>query len=267
MLVEKLTKPIVVSDKTVLIDARSSFDYSMAHIPGSLNLSWTDFTNEKSPVPGLLKSDLFGEARRLARAGIAPDTPVVVAGYGPNGTGEEGRLAWTLLYLGVHDVQVAQADALGMSYSNLINPPPKNSQPIWKPKVADKLLADKKELLSVGTSAAHSRFHILDVRTEKEYLERDSAGGGVYVLPDLRAVNIPWTEFFTAGGRPNMNVIGRLKGIQIDPNDRVIVISNRGVRSGAVTFALTSMGYKNVGNYAGGWTELLLDAKKSKRRR
>lgn len=266
MLVEKLSKPIAIGEKTVLIDARSSFDYSMAHIPGSLNLSWTDFVNSKGPVPGLLKNDLFAETRRLARAGITPDTQVVVAGYGPNGTGEEGRLAWTLLYLGVRDVQVSQVDALGMSYSNLLNPPPKNSQPIWKPKVAAKLLADKNELLKVATSTASARFHILDVRTEKEYLQRD-ADGGVYALPDLRAVNVPWTEFFTTTGRPNMNVVARLKGIQIQPDDRIIIISNRGVRSGAVAFALTSMGYKNVGNFAGGWTELVLDAKKKKRRR
>lgn len=266
MLVEKLNRPVVITEKTVLIDARSSFDYSMAHIPGSINLSWTDFVNVKGPIPGLLKSDLFSETRRLARAGITPDTPVVVAGYGPNGAGDDGRLAWTLLYLGVRDVQVSQVDALGMSYSNLINPPPKNSQPIWKPKVAAKLVADKKEILNVATSTAHQRFHILDVRSEKEYLQRAS-DGGPYALPDLRAVNIPWTEFYTSTGRPNLNVVGRLKGIQIQPEDRVIVISNKGVRSGAVAFALTSMGYKNVGNYAGGWTELVLDAKKRKRRR
>lgn len=266
VLVDKLSKPITITESTVIIDARTSFDFSMTHIPGSINLSWTDFAESKSEVPGLLKSDLFAETRRLARMGIGPDTPVVVAGYGPNGSGDDGRLAWTLLYLGIKDVQLAQIDALGMSYSNLINPPPKTSMAIWKPKVASKLIADRKEIVKVGTSAAHDRFHIIDVRTEKEYLQRAS-DGGPYMLPDLRALNVPWTEFFTTKGRPNMNVVAKLRGIQILPEDRVLIISNRGIRSGAAAFALTSMGYKNVGNYAGGWSELVYDAKKHKRRK
>jgi hypothetical protein len=34
------------------------------------------------------------------------------------------------------------------------------------------------------------------------------------------------------------------------------VISNEGVRSGAVTYALTMMGYSKAGNYAAGWKSL-----------
>ena len=43
----------------------------------------------------------------LARAGIAPDSSVVVLGRGLQGEGEEGRIAWMLAYLGVPNIQFA----------------------------------------------------------------------------------------------------------------------------------------------------------------
>lgn len=253
ILAEKLSRPIQITENTVLIDARAPFDFAMAHAPSAVNLQWTDFT-ERGPVPGLLKRDLFAETRRLARMGIGPDTPVVVAGLGVNGKGEEGRLAWTLLYLGVKDVQVAELDSLGLRYSN-ITPPERPSVPMWKPNLAKNILTTREEVLKVAMSKATGRVHILDVRSEKEYLAKEP-GTGKYLLPDLRAVNVPWTEFYTKNGRPNPAIVARLRAIDIQPNDRVLVISNMGVRSAAVTFALLSLGYSNVANCAGGWAEL-----------
>jgi thiosulfate/3-mercaptopyruvate sulfurtransferase len=253
ILAEKLARPIQFTEKTVLIDARSPFDFAMAHAPGAVNLQWTDFT-ARGPVPGLLKNDLFAEARRLAWMGIGPDTPVVVAGPGTKGHGDDGRLAWTLLYLGVRDVQLVDLDSLGLRYSN-ITPPPRASVPVWKPIVAKSILAGKKEVLSVATSKAYPNMHILDVRSVQEFTARTPKG---YVLPDLRAVNIPWTEFFTRGGRPNAAIADRLRAIQIKPDDRVLVMDDIGVRSAAVTYALLALGYANAANFAGGWAELIV---------
>ena len=267
ILLDKISKPIRITESTVIIDARKTFDHSMAHPMGSVNLSWLEFAVGKPPVPGLLKKDLFTEAVRLARLGLQPNTPVVIVGYGPeNSAGDEGRLAWTLLYMGFQDVQIAKVESLGLRYSNVVGSgPDRKNAAIWKPVVVPSLLADVKEVMKAGLSKARSNLHILDVRTSAEYAAKTDDGGR-YLVPDFRAVNIPFQEFFTAQGRPNLRILQQLRGIQILPEDRVIVISNNGVRSGAVTFALASMGYKNVANYAGGWTELLRENKKRYRR-
>ncbi len=263
ILAEKLNKPLEITEKTVLVDARAPFDFAMAHAPGAINLLWSDFT-ARGPVPGLLKNDLFAETRRLARMGIGVDTPVIVVGPGIKGQGDDGRLAWTLLYLGVKDVQIADLDGLGLRYSN-VTPPPRESIAIWKPILAKNILTDRKEVLKAVATGAKDRVHVLDVRTESEFMAKSS--DGTYVLPDLGAVNIPWTEFYNKKGRPNAAIVDRLRGINIHPRDRVIVISNRGVRSGAAVYALLTLGFSDVANYAGGWVELMQDHGNKKLRR
>lgn len=255
ILFDRISNPVEITEKTIVIDARKTFDFSMAHPAGSINLSWTEFAVSKPPVPGLLKDDLYPAAMRLARLGINPDSSVVVASYGANSKGDEGRLAWTLLYLGIRDVQIASLDSLKLRYSNLVQPPPRESSVVWKPVVAPRILTDRKEVLKIGTSKADPAVHIIDVRTPVEYAEKKKIGFRTE-LPDLRAINIPFTEFYDHNGRPNLNMVARLKGVQILPTHRIVVISNNGIRSGAVTFALLSMGFKNVANYAGGWTEI-----------
>jgi thiosulfate/3-mercaptopyruvate sulfurtransferase len=259
ILADKLRKPLVITEDTVLIDAREPFDYAMTHAPGAVNVQWTDFT-VRGPVPGLFKDDLYSEARRLARMGIGPDTPVVILGKASKGRGEEGRLAWTLLYLGIKDVQTAELDSLGLRYSNISSPERKNANS-WKPVVAKSALTTREEILKIGTGKADTRSHLIDVRTEVEFMQKDATGEN-YLTPDLRAVNIPWTEFFSKNGRPNPAIVERLRAIDIQPNDRVVFVSHHGVRSGAAAYALTTLGYSNVANYAGGWVELMQDKKK-----
>ncbi|MEK6556359.1 MAG: rhodanese-like domain-containing protein [Bdellovibrionota bacterium] len=266
ILFERISKPIKITEKTIIVDARSSFDFAMTHAPGSVNLSWKEFAVVKPPVPGLMKDDLYPEALRLARLGIQPNSSVVIASYGDQSKGDEGRLAWTLIYMGVKDVQIASLDSLGLRFSNLVNPPPQASAVPWKPVVAPSILTDRKEVLSIGLTKAVPTQHILDVRTNAEYTEKVKVGFKTH-KPDLRAVNIPFNEFFDRSGRPNLNMVQRLQGIQIKPEHRIVVISNNGIRSGAVTFALLSMGYKNVANYAGGWTDLLNSVKGKRARK
>jgi thiosulfate/3-mercaptopyruvate sulfurtransferase len=263
ILQDRINQPIKVTENTIIIDARKSFDFAMTHAPNSVNLSWTEFAVSKPPVPGLMKDDLYTEALRLARLGIKPESTVVVASYGPQIKGDEGRLAWTLLYMGVKDVQIASLESLGLRFSNIVQPP-RESAVAWKPVVAPKILATRKEVLSIGMSKADPTQHIIDVRTSAEYTENKKVGLRT-AKPDLRAINIPFQEFYDHQGRPNLNMFQRLQGINILPGHRIVVISNNGVRSGAVTFALLSMGYKNVANYAGGWTELLHHAARKSR--
>lgn len=251
---QALESPIRITEQTILLDARAPFEYAVAHLPGSFNVSWRDFSDRSGRWVGHLKKDLYSEARRLAAIGIDPKTPVVIVGSGLRGNGEEGRLAWTLQYLGVENVQIADIDSLGLRYSNT-NPPPRESRPTWQPNYRKNLQADREELLKVATQKFDDRAHIIDVRSEKEYFSRDKEQN--YAVPDLRALNIDWKQFLTKDGRPRLALREELKRVNVLPTDRVLVISNNGLRSGLAAHALMALGYRNVANVSGGYAELL----------
>ena len=70
-----------------------------------------------------LARDLFKVTRRLALLGISPNKKIVVVGNGAKGEGEEGRLAWTLLYLGIPHVQVVGLEHFKNQLVNTEAPP------------------------------------------------------------------------------------------------------------------------------------------------
>lgn len=249
-----LKKPIEITEDTIIIDARKPFDYAVAHSPRAYNMQWSDFADVQGPFPGRLKGDLSQDVLRLSLIGVTPKSKVVVVGYGQQGHGEEGRLAWTLVYLGINNVQVSDMDSLGLRYSNLVAPPKPNAER-WQPEIETSVLVSKKELLNVITSKQVERVHIIDARSHDEYFSKNKKLE--YELPDLRAVNIEWKQFFTAQGRPNLKMRQQLQAIHIQPEDRVIVICDNGVRSAAVTFSLLSIGYRKAALFSGGYAELL----------
>lgn len=96
-----------------VLDVRDVRDVSRGHVPGSRRVDWREWTLEK---PGLLGA-LFGDPARWGRVpppdallesrlralGLSNARPVLVVGA-PGGWGEEGRVAWNLLYWGAAEV-------------------------------------------------------------------------------------------------------------------------------------------------------------------
>lgn len=236
----------------VLIDARPSFQYQLAHPSGAIGMSWQDFSQKSEPFLGVLEKDLFFHSRRLARMGIGPESSVVVLGNGQQGQGEEGRIAWTLKVLGIKKVQIAHIDHFRMANSQS-EPPPRAALPIWKPESPEAWEIGKAEfenLVFKPRVAADSPV-LIDVRTVDEYLGR----AGRPLKMDYAAINIPWTEFITSQGEPDPAVIDHLQSLGIGKSRRVILVDWRGVRSGLATFVLREFGFK-ASNYSGGYDEL-----------
>jgi thiosulfate/3-mercaptopyruvate sulfurtransferase len=256
ILQDKTRQPILIQDTTVVVDARSSFDFTMAHYPGSANLQWDDFTQKKSGFPGRIVTDLEQIKERLRVNGLHPNRPIVVVGYGSKGRGEAGRMAWMLLYLGYEDVQVVGESALGLT-SNQSNPPPVLNEKDWPVNVRASMVATKEEVKAAVTSTAMGadKIYLIDVRSKAEYFAKRGVGQG-YTSPDVGAIHIEWTEFFTSDGRPNLKIKQELQGIGINESNRVIVLSNQGLRSGAVSYALVTMGYFKTGNFVDGLPNL-----------
>lgn len=258
--------PIKITPQTVIVDARSAFEYSTAHVPDSVNLEWRSFTNPERR--GELHGDHFALARRLSWMGIGPQTHVVVVGNGLSGNGEEGRVAWMLAYLGVSNVQFAQLDSLKFRLTNIVEDNRPKSVPMWKPQVVESLAASREEVIFVvNNKAVHQPasfkmgsppvlYRFVDVRSEDDYLGREGFGARQPV-PNMDAINIPWREFFHPSMRVKSEMATKLKEVGILPQHRVIVLSEDGVSSAAVTMALRALGFKNSANYAGGLADLL----------
>lgn len=261
-----VVEPVAITPETVIVDARPQFEYSVSHIPKSVLLRWADFTESEPAQKGILQKDLSGLARRLARYGIAPETPVIVVGRGQDGAGEEGRIAWMLAYLGVKNVRFADIDYFKVNRTNIPDATPLSSVPVWKPNPDESLNVSRSELLAVinrrgvqnpiawRKGAPEVLYRIIDVREESEYLGQSGSSGSV---PNMDAINIPWREFFNPLLRPNPEIVAELTAVNITSEHRIIVLGHDGVSSAAVTMALRRLGYPNTGNYSGGLRDLL----------
>lgn len=244
-------RPLKITDNMVLIDARPSFEYALAHVPNSYNLAWEDFTQDSGRSSGLVKSDVAEMAKRLALYGVSLNTPVLVIGRGTRGEGEEGRMAWLLYYLGVKNVQFVSIDFFKTKLTQQESPAAKNA-PDWTPQLRFSVNVSRAQLIKDLFPKGHARsanVHLIDVRTAREYLEDKSS-------LDLSPMNVEWKEFLTAEGRVNLNLATKLKGVGFHEGDLIYVISNRGMRSALATMALLSMGFQNAANFAGGYWDL-----------
>ncbi len=245
-----------ITEQTVIVDARPAFEYSVSHLNGSIPLRPEDFTQREEKYRGLLETDHFSLARRLARLGIAPETPVIVVGRGLQGQGEEGRMAWTLRRLGVRSVKFASIDYFSIPLSSA-EAPPRANVPMWKPQEEENLEVTRREFVRAFAQARNENSPvIIDVRLGEEYLGKVSSSK-TKTPPDIGAVNIPWTEFFRQNGLVNESVRARLQAIGVTPERRIFVVSYQGQRSAAVTMALRELGYSKAANFAGGYVELM----------
>jgi 3-mercaptopyruvate sulfurtransferase SseA len=260
-------QPIVISPSTLVVDARSAFDYSTAHVPRSIPINWADYVEAEPAQHGIIQNDTYSAARRMARAGISPDSQIVVVGSGLQGNGEEGRVAWMLAYLGVANVQFSSIDALKPRLTNEPESQPPKSADIWKPVINESLNATRDEVLfainknafisPVSYKGGPTRLYkFIDVRSERAYLGKEGIAAIKHV-PNMEAINIPWKQFFNSALRPNDATLKQLRAMGYTPEQRIIVINDDGVSSAAVTMALRAYGFNRAANYSGGLQDLI----------
>jgi thiosulfate/3-mercaptopyruvate sulfurtransferase len=243
--------------ETVIVDARPAFDYSVAHLNGSIPLRIEDFNQRESKFKGYLDPDHFTLTRRLARLGISPETPVMVVGRGIQGRGEEGRVAWTLKRLGVRNVRFASIDNFSIPLATA-EAPPRAPAAMWKPQGDPTLEVSRQEFLqqTMKPRSGPSGVIIMDVRPSEEYLGKVSSPRAP-TPPDIGAINVPWQDFFLQNGTANEKIKERLESVGITPERKIFVISQDGIESAAVTMALRELGFSKAANFSGGYLELL----------
>lgn len=250
------------------IDARPGKQYAAGHLPGAVSFEWTEF---RDPEAGLLDGKLDGDLGRLAEhfgsKGVGRERWAIVYGDPLSLWGEEGRIAWTLQYLGAERVSLVDGGWTAWSKAGLPTQKgtvERDAAP-FTVEVNDELLARKQDTERFAAQRDDWQTVLVDVREPEEY--RGSPGAPLYGA--LRgghipgAVNLPWRSLLQDDGRLKpRDELGELllsKGIR--PDARVITYCTGGVRSAHTWFVLRGLGFPAVKNYAASWWEWSLDRK------
>ena len=250
------------------IDARPKKLYVKGHAPGAVHADWTDFRDETTALmTGKLDADLDRLAALFASKGVGKDSWAVVFGDPLTLWGEEGRIAWTLEYLGASRVSIVDGGWSAWTEAEL---PAQRGMVVREPaqfeaKVVDKYIARKPQVVAWSNDRENWETVLVDVREPEEF--RASPDAPLYGA--LRgghvpgAINLPWRTLLDEKGKvlppEKLEPILLDKGIR--PDARIVTYCTGGVRSAHTWYVLHGLGYPVVKNYAASWWEWSLDRK------
>lgn len=242
---------IVESDEDVLL-------YETGHIPGSVKIDW--HTDLNDPVT---RDYIDGEgfSKLLSSKGISPDTTVVL--YGDKSNWWASYALWVFKLFGHQDVRlldggrekwIAEGRVLTKDFTE-VSP---SSYPVVE-RDDTTLRAFRDDVLR------HFGNPLIDVRSPEEYSgerthmpaypEEGALRGGH--IPTAKSV--PWAkaagELGVFKDRDELEAI-YVNGAGLAEGDNVIAYCRIGERSSHTWFVLNYLlGFKNVRNYDGSWTE------------
>ncbi len=244
---------VVESDEDVLL-------YETGHIPGAVKVDWHTELNDQL-VRDYLDPDAF--ASLMESKGIGPESTVVF--YGDNFNWWAAYALWVFSLFGHADVRLLdggrakwQAEGRDMTTDAAQPGPGRYPTPVRD---------DSKIRAFLPDALAHSAagLPLVDVRSPEEYR------GERMHMPDypnegaLRgghipgAKSVPWKRAANEDG--SFKEVQDLKAIYIDEQgltagDDVVAYCRIGERSSHTWFVLTHLlGFPNVRNYDGSWTE------------
>ena len=235
--------------------------YERNHIPGAIGWNWT--TDLHAPV-GRAYIDQSGLSSLLQRAGVGPDTSVVL--YGGNNNWFAAYAYWILRYLGYDNVRLLNGGRKKWELEERPMATEVPSYPATDFQVAgplvDRFRAYRDEVLDLVR--AHDQATFVDVRSPEEYRGEKLAPDH---LPQEQAqvpghipgaANIPWARAANDDGsfKSADELRALYEGAGVSPGTGVIAYCRIGERSSHTWFALHELlGYDDVKNYDGSWTE------------
>src|SRR5438270_9842788 len=232
--------------------------YEKGHILGAIGWNWFEDLHAK---PRREYIDQEGLNRLLQRAGVGPDTTVVL--YGGNNNWFAAYAYWLLRYLGFDKVKLLNGGRKKWELESreLTADVPSHGATDFTTSrnVRKNLRALRDQVLKkVGN------VQFVDVRSPEEYRGELMAPAH---LPQQQAqlpghipgaANVPWSKAANEDGtfKSADELKALYEGAGVTPDKDVIAYCRIGERSSHTWFALTELlGYKNAKNYDGSWTE------------
>lgn len=239
------------SDNSIILDVRDEKEYKKGHIPNAINVKWQNFSQIKDKKTGdknwgnLLPAKDMTEV--LQSFGIDNEKTIVIYGNPPEGWGDDGRVAWTLLSSNLEDVKI-----LNGGWNSWVSGKYKTSKE--KPSITKSSFVVEKinTSLAISTDSLFKNldnYKIIDTRDAKEYKGATKFGearGGH--LPN--SVNITWNKLLNSDGtvKSQKDIDNIMKQNNISKNDNIVTYCTGGIRSGHMTMILKMCGY-DVVNY------------------
>ncbi len=254
-LAEHLKDPdirIIESDEDFLL-------YEKGHIPGAVKVDW--FSTLQNPViRDFLTKDAF--EKLASDLGISNDTTLIF--YGDKSNWFATYALWVFHYYGHENTKILNGGRAKWEQEGrpLVTDRPKNQPTRYHAKEPDQNIRAYRDNVFAQVK---NKKPLVDVRSPKEYsgellampnYPQEGASRGGHVPG---AVNIPWSQAVreSDGTFKSPEELKQLyQGKGIAPENDVIAYCRIGERSSHTWFALKYLlGYPNVRNYDGSWTE------------
>jgi thiosulfate/3-mercaptopyruvate sulfurtransferase len=233
--------------------------YEKGHVKGAIGWNWT--TDLHAPV-GRDYVDQAGLSELLSKAGVAPDTTVVL--YGGNNNWFAAYAYWILKLRGFDDVKLVNG---GRKKWELESRELTQDVPSYAATGLTVTGSEKPEIRALRDEVLGklgSTVGFVDVRSPEEYrgekLAPDHLPQEQAQVPGhiAGAANIPWAKAANEDGTfksaDELRALYEAEGIT--SGQEVIAYCRIGERSSHTWFALQELlGFPNVKNYDGSWTE------------
>jgi len=243
---------IIESDEDPLL-------YTIGHIPGAVQVDW--FSTLQHPLRrDFLSKEKFEEVN--SSLGIANDTTVVF--YGDKSNWFACYALWLFQYYGHQNVRIMNGGRLKWEKENrsLVKEVPSYAKTTYSAKEAVKSIrAFRDEVLK----QSNDKKPLVDVRSPKEYsgelthmpnYPQEGATRGGHIPG---AVSIPWSQAVNEADstfKTTEELRALYEGKNVKADSEVIAYCRIGERSSLTWFVLKYLlGYPNVKNYDGSWTE------------
>ena len=233
--------------------------YEQGHIAGAVGWNW------QSQLQQSLRRDLLskGEMEQLlGSAGVGADTTIVV--YGDNNNWFAAWAFWQIRYYGHANVKLmnggrAKWEAEGRPMTTDV---PSYAATTYAAKDPDESIRAYRDQVLAAVGAGNTA--LVDVRSPQEFsgellappnLPQEGSQRGGHIPG---AANIPWGQAANEDGTfKSADELSELYGGKgIDGSKDTIAYCRIGERSSHTWFVLTQLlGYENVRNYDGSWTE------------
>jgi len=241
------------------VDYDPTANYKLGHVPGAVLFDWKEDINDP------LTRNIFSKQScedLMKRAGINNDTTLIL--YGDFNNWFAAFAFWVFKYYGYNDVRIMNGgrkkwleedrplskDVPKYPIGNFKAAEPDNSIRVFLNYVRDSLGSGQKVLIDVRSPKEFTG----EILAPPEYPTEHAQRGGH--IPG--ALNIPWSQAVNEDGTfksaEELKKLYESKGIS--SNKEVIAYCRIGERSSHTWFVLKYLlGYSNVKNYDGSWTE------------
>jgi thiosulfate/3-mercaptopyruvate sulfurtransferase len=252
---EHLSDPKI---RLVEVDVDTSA-YDQGHVPGAVGWNW------QTQLQDLVRRDLVDKAgfeRLLGQSGITNDTTVIL--YGDNNNWFAAWGLWQLKYYGHGDARLLNGGRKKWleEKRSITTEAPRVTPATYRAKDPDESIRARRDQV-YAVIDRRSAAQLVDVRSVDEFTGKIIAPPGMTETAQRGghipgAANIPWAQAANEDGTfKSADALRQLyQGKGVTGENEVIAYCRIGERSSHTWFVLRYLlGYKNVRNYDGSWTE------------